>query len=263
MAAMGEGERAEVLEHFRPALVAYCNESIARAEKAELALADAGLERHGLRIKLEGAQKERDAEANQAHEARLDLARALKSNTAYSVAADEAIRDRDAALGERNRAQAERDEARKERDRSNHLRAGMFPDTRRELGALGCEDVADAARRVVSERNRAQEERDELRVKNDGLRGCLAERKTICEDAIKRAVAAETAAAQREPREYPLAEGSHFEGPCLVTAGKARVGIRPYPEDGQPALSMELLDGSGYWLYLADVLALAHRRGLL
>jgi hypothetical protein len=204
LAAMGEGERAEVLAAFHGDSIVHRHLQ-EQLEKAERSLADAGLERHGLRFKIEVTERERD-------DARLRCGAALATAATATARAEKAEREcatqreradqkaaahSDLAVAHR-KALLDLDEARKERDRSNHLRAGMLPDTRRELGALGFEDVAVAARRVVAER--------------DSLRSRL--------------IAAETSAAQREPREYPLAEGSRWEGDEIVESDGMRLSYR-------------------------------------
>jgi hypothetical protein len=172
------------------------NESIARAEKAERerdearnrnaqrdrdwdvirTLTDAGAGFTVAAVRRVVSERDSLLESVAAREKERDEARERADQKA-AAHSDLAVAHRKALL--------DLDEARKERDRSNHLRAGMLPDTRLELGALGCEDVAVAARRVVAERNRAQEERDKARAEQERLLQSNARYSAAADEAIR------------------------------------------------------------------------------
>lgn len=88
-------------------------------------------------------------------------------------------------------------------------------ETRVIIRALPTESIQDAARRVVRERDEGRKELDRVRASLDvvrhdldGTRQELREAREDRDSLRARLIAAESAAAAREPREYPLAEGS-------------------------------------------------------
>jgi len=120
--------------------------------------------------------------------------------------------------------------------------------------AVRAEKLADEA---LADRDRARASLDIVRHDLEGTRRDLG-------DLRSRLIAAETAAAQREPREYPLAVGSEWEGDRVVSRWDSAIAeIIAAPDRA----SVQLLKLQwGPWqigIDLADVLALAHRRGML
>lgn len=244
LAAMGEVERAEMLQLVAERNVPGCvTVRVVREEDLEK-----------LKAERDAAREERDearedarqsmAFGHQMQDERGDMCQRMTEATARAEKAEAEITEVRRVLGVRDnevtastaawrmgeitaatvraeKAERERDEAREEIGTLHVERQAVAA----ALGLLPGERIGEGRLSVAV--RLACEERDELRVKNDGLRDCLEERKTICEDAIKRAIASESAAAQREeqtrdplfraheataaarpPREYPLAEGS-------------------------------------------------------
>lgn len=209
LAAMPEGERAEVLREFDAG-----DQRDAETKRADLSTA-----------RSEKAERERD-------EARLERDRARAS-------LDVVRHDLDGTRQELR-------EAREARDRSTRLRDAMMPYTRAALDAAHDEDAVTAARRVVAER-------DSLRTR------CIAAETALTKKG-ELWVESKTADPPK-PREYPLAEGSRWDGDEIVdldgtrTSAVGRTGgahiwcVGPWGEKRFPRLE--------------NVLALAHRRGLV
>lgn len=139
-----------------------------------------------------------------------------------------------AATKRAEKAERERDEARKELGTLHVERQAIAA----ALGLLPGERIGEGRLSVAA--RLACEERDSLRA---------------------RLIAAESAAAAREPREYPLAEGSVWRDGRTVRDDDGvdlsiDQGVLVVRQEGDAA-TVKIM------CYLADVLALAHRRGLL
>jgi chromosome segregation ATPase len=198
---MGEGERAEVLASVHTeSIVLRCAQerleaATARAEKAErernelgsqLSAAELQYTRQGLL--LEQARARAEAAEREVERLRLDAAQ----------------RDRDWAV------------------------IRTLTDAN-----VGPATTVEAVRRVVSERDSLREsvaarekERDEFRTATAVRDEQLALVRSQRDSLRTRLISAETAAAQRGPREYPLAEGSRWEGDEIVESDGMRMSYR-------------------------------------
>jgi hypothetical protein len=245
LAAMGEGERAEVLAAFH---------------------GDSIVHRH-LQERVEDAERERDRMAREfgTRPGELpddgEIARVVRERAEFRDRVEKAERESrcsaesaSANLAELHRAEVRIEElmaalnkAERKLDTALECDADRWDITRGTLGAINGEFTVDAARRVVAERDRLR----------------------------TRAIAAETAAAQREPesptraplfsahtetskqKEYPLERGSRFVNDTVEDGCGTVTTIV-----GGTSGALVIQWGAGY-PFLADVLALAHRRGLL
>jgi len=227
LAAMGEGERAEVLAAFH---------------------GDSIVHRH-LQERVEDAERERDRMAREfgTRPGELpddgEIARVVRERAEFRDRVEKAERESrcSAESASANRAELHRAEVRIEElmaalnkaerklDTALECDADRWDITRGTLGAINGEFTVDAARRVVAERDRLR----------------------------TRAIAAETTAAQREPREYPLERGSRFVNDTVEDGCGTVTTIV-----GGTSGALVIQWGAGY-PFPADVLALAPRRGLL
>jgi chromosome segregation ATPase len=260
------------------------NESIARAERAERERDEARAEQERLlqsnarysRAADEAirdrdmalgersrAQAERDTERACRLENEAELHRANKELgdlrtrliAALKAERDDARLRCGAALATAATATARADTA-----AASHLAsAGLVAEFRGRLAAAeSALDVAQSrAGRAEKLADEALADRDRARASLDIVRHDLRGTRAEVDALRSRLIAAETAAAQREPREYPLAEGSRWSGDSI--AGQSGYELHTITSDR----FLVCYPGRDVSAPFADVLALAHRRGLV
>lgn len=244
LAAMPAEEREKVLMEFNKISAATAADAVARVEALERSLA-----------RTEGARDELERTLDVVVSERSDaLARAEKAERRVNELLDN--------LGElaaqRNRETIRANEAERERDRM----AAEFGCCPGEIPDDG--EIARVVRERGEFRDRAAKrelERGAALAKNDDLRAVLRERKATCEDAIARAIAAESAAAAQPPREYPLAEGSRWIENVIRSAD----GSQSWLAGGQVVTDGPLTSGLRYTYRQSarDLAALLAKGGLL
>lgn len=234
LAAMPAEERAEVLGEFteRGSVTGF------------LTLAELRQTNERNFARAEKAERERDVTNELEQKARRELGAGNTENVA--VAARRVVK-------ERNDAERERDEAREQRNSATKLLLDLQATANVLLNDHWAQDgtpedshrqVKERFARVVAERGRwADRERTATKERDDALTELAHLR------------------AQQSPREYPLAEGSVWRDGRTVRDDDGvdlsiDQGVLVVRQEGDAA-TVKIM------CYLADVLALAHRRGLL